>query len=418
MTPDQPPPLPARTPRARPRMPVATDPIAAARALAPVIREAAAAIERDRRVPLDLIDRLRDAGLFHMLIPTTLGGAQIDPIVAARAVEEIAAADASAGWVLMLAMQSNAFAGFMEERYALEVWGNGGIVCGTARPIGRAVATVRSGPALPSSEATPAEESGYLVSGRWPFASGSSHADWFLAECVVYDGDTPRRDAQGGDVTRMLFVPREDVRVFDTWNTTGLRGTASNDFEVKDVFVPHGRGLQIMVSPPTQDWPLYANAPIAFVNHGSHALGVARAALASAVDLIAVKRGWGDTPLREVPRMQAIVAEATAEIEAARAYLYAAAGELWAAATTDGVEVTARHRSRARLATSHAMTASLRAVDQLHRALGTTSIVAGSTIDRCFRDLHTASAHVMIGPLTYEAAGRVELGLDADFPLF
>ena len=56
-------------------------------------------------------------------------------------IEEIAAADASAGWVLMLAMQSNAFAGFMEERHALEVWGNGGIICGTARPIGRAVAT-------------------------------------------------------------------------------------------------------------------------------------------------------------------------------------------------------------------------------------------------------------------------------------
>ncbi len=413
MTSDRSAPQAPPTRRARPRVPLATDPIAAARALAPVIREAAPSIERERRVPLDLIDRLRDAGLFHMLIPTTLGGAQVDPIVAARAVEEIAFADASAGWVLMLAMQSNVFAGFMEERHALEVWGNGGIVCGTARPIGRAVATRRSG-----SSRTGEYEDGYLVSGRWPFASGSSHADWFLAECVVYDGEVARKDAQGQDVTRMLFVPREDVRLIDTWNTTGLRGTASNDFEVKDVYVPHGRGLQIMVSPPMQEWPLYANAPIAFVNHGSHALGVARAALASAVDLIAAKRGWGDAPLREVPRMQAIVAEATAEIEAARAYLYAAAGDLWTAATTEGVEVTARDRSRARLATSHAMTASLRAVDQLHRALGTTSIVAGSTMDRCFRDLHTASAHVMIGPLTYEAAGRVELGMDADFPLF
>ena len=75
-------------------------------------------------------------------------------------------------------------------------------------------------------------------------------------------------------------------------------------------------------------------------------------------------------------------------------------------------------RSRARLAASHAMTASLRTVDLLHRSLGTTSIMAGSTLDRCFRDLHTAAAHVMVGPLTYEAAGRVELGLDADFPLF
>ena len=401
MSTDQPP--TAR--RARPRMPRASDPVGAARRLANVIREAAPTIERERKVPLDLVDQLRDAGLFHMLIPSSLGGAQVDPVVAAQAVEELAVADASAAWVVMLAMQSNAFAGFMEERHALEVWGNGGIIAGTARPVGRAIAT--SNP-----------EEGYVVSGRWPFASGSSHADWFLAECMVYDGDAPRKEAHGNDVSRMLFVPREGVTVHDTWNTVGLRGTASNDFSVDGVFVPHGRGLSMMDLHPTQDWALYANPPIAFVNHGSHALGVARAALAAAIELISTKRGWGDVPLRDVPRMQAIVAEATAEIEAARAFLYGAARDLWDAATSDGAEASARQRSRARLAASHAMTASLRAVDLLHRSLGTTSIVAGSTLDRCFRDLHTASAHVMIGPLTYEAAGRVELGLDAAFPLF
>ena len=297
MSTDQPP--AAR--RTRPRMPLASDPVGVARRLANVIREAAPTIERERRVPLDLIDQLRDAGLFHMLIPSSLGGAQVDPVVAAQAVEELAVADASAAWVVMLAMQSNAFAGFMEERHALEVWGNGGIIAGTARPIGRAIAT--SNP-----------EEGYVVSGRWPFASGSSHADWFLAECMVYDEDAPRKDAHGNDVSRMLFVPREDVTVHDTWNTVGLRGTASNDFSVDGVFVPHGRGLSMMDLHPTQDWALYATPPIAFVNHGSHALGVARAALAAAIELISTKRGWGDVPLRDVPRMQVIVAEATAEI--------------------------------------------------------------------------------------------------------
>ena len=393
----------SRPPR-RPVMRVASDPLGSARALAPVIREAAPAIERDRRVPLDLIDALRDAGLFHMLIPRALGGAEVDPVLAAQVVEEIAAADASTGWVVMLAMQSNAFAGFMDEPSALEVWGNGGIIAGTARPIGRAVAVESP------------EEHGYLVSGRWPFASGSSHADWFLAECMVYDGDVLRQDAQGNDVSRMLLVPREDVTILDTWNTTGLRGTASNDFTVDGVYVPHARGLSMQTLEPRQTWALYSTPPIAFVNHGSHALGVARASLEAAVELISQKRGWGDVPLREVPRMQAIVAEATAEIEAARAFLYGAARELWTAATSDGA--TPVQRSRARLAASHAMTASLRVVDSLHRALGTTAIVSGTTLDRCFRDLHTASAHVMIGPLTYEAAGRVELGLDAAFPLF
>lgn len=387
----------------RPPMPRAEDPLGAARALAGIIREAAPAIERERRVPLDIIDALRDAGLFHMLIPRSLGGAEVDPVLACQVVEEIAAADASTGWVVMLAMQSNGFAGLMDEFHALEVWGNGGIVAGTARPIGRAVAVE-------------APEPGYYVSGRWPFASGSSHADWFIAECVVYDGDEPRRDAEGQQVTRMLFVPREDAVIHDTWNATGLRGTASHDFTVEGAFVPVGRGFQIMVTQPVIDHPLYRTEPIAFVNHGSHALGVARAALEAAREVIGQRRGWGDAPLREVPRMQSVVAEATAEIEAARAFLYGAARELWDAALA-GTPTTLQ-RSRARLAAAHAMTASLRTVDLLHRTLGTSAIMGGSTLDRCFRDLHTAASHVMIGPLVYEAAGRVELGMEAAFPLF
>ncbi|MDA0301892.1 MAG: acyl-CoA dehydrogenase family protein [Chloroflexi bacterium] len=391
--------------RGRPPMPRASDPVAVARSLAPVLRAAGPTIERDRRVPLDLVDRMRDAGLFHMLIPKALGGAEVDPVVASQAIEEIAAGDASAAWVLMLAMQSNAFSGFMEERYALEVWGNGGIICGTARPIGRAVAT--SDP-----------EEGYVVSGRWPFASGSSHADWFMAECLVYDGDLPRNDAAGDHLSRMLFVHRDDVTVIDTWDATGLRGTASNDFEVHGVFVPHGRGLSMMALHPTQRWALYANPPVAFVNHGAHALGIARAALGASVELISEKRGWGNVPLREVPRMQGIVTEATAEIEAARAFLYDASRELWAAALEADGQAPALLRSRAGLAASHAMTASLRTVDLLHRSLGTTSSTSFDHLDRCFRDLHTAAAHVMVGPLTYEAAGRVELDMDADFPLF
>lgn len=394
---------PAR--RSRPPMPQAPDPVGAARAIAPVLREASPTIERERRVPLDLVDRMRDAGLFHMLIPRSLGGSEVDPLVATEAVEELAAADASAAWVVMLAMQANAYAGFMEERYALEVFGNGGIPAGTARPIGRAVAT-----------STP--EPGYVVSGRWPFASGSSHADWFLAECIVHDGEAPRRDERGDEVSRMLFVRREDVTVYDTWDTVGLRGTASNDFEVREVFVPHGRGLSMMALTPAHPWPFYANAPLAFANHGAHALGVARAAREAAMRLINEKRGWGGVPLREVPRMQAAVAEATAEIEAARAFVYASARELWDAALVANGEAPAPLRARARLASSHAMTASLRAVDLLHHSLGTTSIMAGSTLDRCFRDLHSAAAHVMVGTMTYEAAGRVELGMGADFPLF
>jgi alkylation response protein AidB-like acyl-CoA dehydrogenase len=218
-------------------------------------------------------------------------------------------------------------------------------------------------------------------------------------------------------VTRAVLVPRSEVTVHDTWHTTGLRGTASNDFSIEGVFVPASRGFQVLVDPPLHESPLFRALMLIFVNHGSHALGVGRAGVDAAKELVSTKRGWGDVPLSEVPRVQAVIAEATALVESARAYLYATLEELWAAVQAGG-EGTPLQRARVRLAASHAASASVRAVDLVHGLLATSAIFTTSSLERQFRDVHTAAAHVMIGMLTYEAAGRVELGLAPEFPFF
>lgn len=382
------------------------DPIEAARTLAPRVRATAAEIESTGRLPAALVEDLRSAGLFHLLLPASLGGPECDPITASRTVEEIAAADGSAGWCLMIAAQDIAFAGFIDPEQARTVWGDGGICCGTARPIGRA-------------EETTTPEYGYRVSGRWPFASGSSHADWFSAECVVYGSNGEAcRDAGGNEVTRMCFVPRAEVTVHDTWDTTGLRGTASNDFSVEDSFVPHARGFQVLVDEPVHPWALYRAEPLIFINHGAHSLGIARGALATAAEIATSKPSWGNQRvLRQEPRIQGEYAEALALVDSARAYFYDASQRYWERAVA-GDHADPTMRAAVRLATSNATTASLRAVDILHHALGTSGIFKKSPLERQFRDIHTAAAHVMISPLTYEAAGRVALGLDAEFPFF
>ncbi len=385
---------------------VTWDPVAVARGLAPRIRELAPVIERERRLPEELVRAFTDAGLFHLVIPRSLGGSETDPVTAARVVEEIARGDGSAGWCVMLAAQNAAFAGLIPAEHARAVYGNGNNVAGVARPIGRAVAV-----------ASP--EDGFRVSGRWPFASSSSHATWFAAECVIYDGETPRKTPSGDDVTRMLFVPRAEVTLHDTWFTTGLRGTASNDFSIDGAFVPAARGFQMLVSPPLHPWGLYRAEPLIFINHGSHALGVARAAVETAAEIIGTRAGWGGAPLREQPRMQAVIAEATALVESARAFFYAATTELWQAVTAaPDARGSVQQRARVRLAASHAARASVQAVDLVHGASGTAGIMAASPLDRQFRDIHTAVAHVMIGQLSLEAAGRVELGLAPQFPFF
>jgi alkylation response protein AidB-like acyl-CoA dehydrogenase len=152
------------------------------------------------------------------------------------------------------------------------------------------------------------------------------------------------------------------------------------------------------------------------MNHGSHALGIARGAVDAAIEIASTKVGWGGVPLRQVVTMQQTIAEATAEVQAASAYFYDSAEMLWQS-VLDGRDEP-QLRARVRLASSHAVRAGVRAVDLVHSALATSAIYTKSPLDRQFRDIHTAAAHVMIGPLTYQAAGRTLMGMEAAFPFF
>jgi alkylation response protein AidB-like acyl-CoA dehydrogenase len=172
----------------------------------------------------------------------------------------------------------------------------------------------------------------------------------------------------------------------------------------------------MIVDPPQHPWRLYRTMPLLFINHGGQALGIARAAIDCAAETIAGKKGWGNVPLAEISRIQIAIAEATAIVESAASYLYETSEALWKAPEDDIDDATPR--AKVRLATSHAAKSSERAVDIIQDALATSAIFAMSPLERYFRDMHTAKAHVMIGTMTYEAAGRVLLGLDARFPFF
>lgn len=374
----------------------------AAAAIGPLARERAAEIDRTRAVPIDLIDSMRRDGLFHLNVPTAIGGQQAHPVTTARVIEEVSAADGSTGWCIMIAAQNAAFSGFAAVEAAQAVWGSSGIVAGVARPIGRAVPVA----------------GGYRVTGRWPFASGSSHADWFIGECMLYEEGAaePRREPDGGSRSYMALVPRSQVTIHDTWDTIGLRGTASNDFSIDGVFVPESFAIP-MIPEPWDPWPFFKSLALVFTTHGAQALGLGRAAVDATIEMARSKIGWGTTrPIAEQTRLQHVVAESLVLVEAAREHLHGAIDRHWEASANG--EPLGRLNGRVRLATSHAATSSLRAVDLLHRAMSTSSILTKSPLDRLFRDMHAAAAHVMVGPLTYEAAGRVEMGLPAGMAFF
>jgi alkylation response protein AidB-like acyl-CoA dehydrogenase len=132
------------------------------------------------------------------------------------------------------------------------------------------------------------------------------------------------------------------------------------------------------------------------------------------VELAATKKSLGATEvLRQLPRVQAQVAEAEAQLGAARAYMYASGEAFWQVLCAGGEgELPLRLVAQARLAVAHAVHTAVRVTDVLYHLGGSAAIYASSPLDRCFRDINTAVADITAAPAVYEAAGQVYLGLE------
>ena len=373
--------------------------VAAATALAPQIREARDELETVRHLPASLAEALKQAGLLQLSLPRSMGGPETDPLTSFRAIEELSRLDGSVGWCAMLSSGSSVITGWLRADVGRSLFGQPPDfrMAGSIRPAGRAISV----------------DGGYRVHGLWDYASGIDHANWLLCTCKVEDGNGPRLTPAGAPEIRMLLVPIGAVTVHDTWDVVGMRGTGSHDFVVDDVYVPMERTFSF--SDPSQEpgplyHPRFALAALWTVT-AANLLGMARGAMDSFVELATEAAStMSATPLRDRPLVQTQVAEAEAKIGAARAYLFHAVGTAWQA-VCDDVPDPSSEIAQARLAITHAMWESVKAVDLLFHAAGTNAIHRKYPIERSFRDIHVAVKHVAGLPSNFESAGQVLLGL-------
>src|SRR3954451_21319407 len=132
----------------------------AARSLRPLVEDCADQTERERQLPDSLVEAMAADGLLTMMVPRDLGGGQVDPRTCVRVLEEIARADGSAGWCLMVAATLSLTAGSLPIDAAREIWGSRrAFVAGSIVGSGQAALV----------------DGGYQVDGRWSFASGCRH---------------------------------------------------------------------------------------------------------------------------------------------------------------------------------------------------------------------------------------------------
>ena len=263
------------------------------------------------------------------------------------------------------------------------------------------------------------EGDGYRVNGRWDFQSGIEHSSWMFGTSVLMDGEEPLRDENGVPRTRAVAVPVSSGEIIDTWHVMGLRGTGSFDFELNNLYVPAERTVS-RLDPPVVESPLYRARFFGVWSHAVHAgctLGIARGAIDELRDLASGRRSTGSsTLLRDRERVQRMVGEAEAIVRSARAYLFDAVAEAWAASSAQ-VRRTPRARSRTCGWRSRTPVTRRRAPSiSPSRRRGRTPPTPPNRIERYFRDVHVAVQHAATAPHNYEGAGRVFLGLPAGIP--
>ncbi len=377
--------------------------IAAARQLGDAIGALAAETNRERKLARPLVDAFVDAGFYRMMVPHALGGEEVSPRVMVDVLETIAARDGSAAWCVMVGSTTGLVAALLPEDVARDVFTARAVPAGVFAPLGIGVRHDDAG-----SDADAGDGGGSLrVSGRWPFASGSEHATIRLAGVMV-----------AGQVRHVLLSP-SDMRIADTWNTAGLRGTGSHDMIAEDVVVPASRVFSLFETAAPRahaSGPLYAFPFFGLLSLGIAAvsLGVARAALAAFKELASKKSPAGaKRTLAHRETVQLRFAEASAGVLAARAFVHSAIETAEREAQASG-SVSLEAKATLRLAAAHAVKASAAAVDVVYGAAGGSSIYQASPLQRLFQDAHVATQHAMIAEPVWTLAGRVLLGVETD----
>ncbi|MCA9648216.1 MAG: acyl-CoA dehydrogenase family protein [Polyangiaceae bacterium] len=360
------------------------------------LREIAVRHEAERRVESTRVAELEARGAFRLLVPKELGGGEVRPLDFVRLLDELAQGDAATAWCVMTGATTGLLSAYMPEDGAREIWQPGSVTAGVFAPMGKAKAV----------------DGGYVVSGRWPFASGCENANWWMGGARCESGSTFEMLS--------LFFPSSDGRRHDTWSTLGLRGTGSHDIEVEELFVPARRVARVLGGQPRYTGPLFRFPLFGLLAAGVAAvgLGIARAALEDFKQHIIAKRLPGGRKASSQGHLQLELARAEGELEAGRALLYQTCDQLYSAVQGDAARqgdlISSSQRAQLRLAANQAVRGSKRAVDTIHEAAGGAGVYTRSPFEKHLRDIHTLTQHVMVQAGTLRQVGAVMLDEPVD----
>ncbi|HEX7306595.1 acyl-CoA dehydrogenase family protein [Lentzea sp.] len=349
-----------------------------------------------RFVPRDFVARLKQAGVYRAATPAKFGGEPLPPAEFLDRIERISAVDGSTGWVASFGSALVYLAALPVETQA-EIYRDGPDVA-------------FAGALFPVQPATPTD-AGFLVNGRWKFASGCMGADLL--------GVGLPGDADSGGKPRTALLRPDQAEIVREWDVVGMRGTGSFDLVVRDVEVPR-EWTFIRGGTPTVDEPLYRYPTIAYA---AQVLAVVGAGVARAALDHAVRTGAGYAGVTGAPKLadrayyRTGVAQAEAALRSARAWFYELSHEVWETVLA-GDEASDEHSARLRLASAHLAKTASDVVDRLVELSGTAPIHTAHPLRVLQGDALVPRQHAFLGPAIYDAAGAVLMGLPPTTPGF
>ncbi|HVA14519.1 MAG TPA: acyl-CoA dehydrogenase family protein [Stellaceae bacterium] len=388
-------------------IPTADELIERARAMVPVMRQRAAATEAQRRVGKDSAEAFAKAGFFRVLQPRHHGGYELPFGTHMRIAAELGRGCPSSAWVASVVAVHSWIVGMFPPEAQEEVWGadNTTLVATSFLPAGAKAERVGNG---------------IVLNGRWKFSSGLDLCDWAIP--LV---DLPAREPGGKSELGLALIPLSDCKTEDTWYTSGLAGTGSNDFVVESLFVPEHRVITVgalrggetpgsAVNPGSlYRLPLWTFFPFALIGAG---LGAAKGALEQVIDGLTNRKSIAQVSLADQQSVQLRIARASAQVNAAEALLLQDLQTVNRDAAT-GMIPDLQQRLRYRLDLSFAIELCAQAVDTLFPLLGGRGLIAGDPVQRAWRDVHAVQQHIaLVWDVTAGLYGAVRLGLPCGDP--
>lgn len=342
----------------------------------------ASAAENSGQLLPQQLEAIYEEKWFKMFVPEKYGGLGLSLPDALRLEEAFSQTDGSLGWTITLCAGANLFAGYINPDFAEDIFydrkvclGGSGAISGIAQVAG----------------------DGYIINGRWKYATGAPHLTHFTANCIIEQNGIPVHDEQGKPMVRSFIFKKEEVTVHHDWNMMGLKATASHSFSVQDLKVGNERIFLIDDKKALIDDLIYHYPflQLAETTIAVNSLGMACHFFNEVSNV--VTRLYDDKKMsgEKYSRMNKRLSFASNFLYKDREQFYAKADESWQQLEKTGSIDEAMLQQISLL--SRSLTSNARQlVTEIYPYCGIGATQNGTTLNRIFRDIFTGSQHSLL----------------------